>query len=172
MVSFLRQFTTAIDQLNTWVGRAVSWLLVLMVVVTFVIVILRYFFNLGWVWMQETVLYMHGAVFLLAASFTLLKDGHVRVDVFYRKFNERQKAIVNLLGSFLLLMPVCLVIFYEAFPFVVASWRVFEGSKDGGGIEAVFLQKTMILVFCLLMVLQGLSLMGKSYLTLTDKSHA
>jgi len=157
---------TAIDRLNDWVGKALSWLILGMVVITFTIVILRYFFRLGWVWMQEIVLYLHGMVFLLACGTTLLKDGHVRVDIFYREFSPKNKAWVNLLGSLFLLLPTCMLIFYESFPYVVDSWEVFEGSKDGGGLEAVFLLKSVILVFCVLTTLQGLSLMGHSYLRL------
>ena len=155
-----------IDRFNSWVGELVSRAVLLMVILTFVVVVLRYFFRLGWVWMQEIVIYLHGIVFLLAVPITLIKDGHVRVDIFYRDFDAKKKAWINLIGAAVLLIPTCLLVFLESFPYVVDSWRVLEGSKDGGGLEAVFLLKTALLVFALLTLLQGLSLLGHSYLTL------
>ena len=137
-----------------------------MVLVTFAIVILRYGFELGWVWMQELVLYMHAFVFLLGSAYALARDAHVRVDILYRPLSERGKAIVDGLGSFLLLIPICVVIFYQGYPYVIDSWLVFEGSKDGGGLEAVFLLKSTILLFCLLLFLQALTVLRRTLSTL------
>jgi len=159
-----------INRLNETVERIVSWFVLVMVIHTFVVVVLRYFFNVGWVWMQELVIYMHAVVFLLACPATLRKDGHVRVDIFYRNFSPKKQAWVNLLGSLFLLLPACFVIFYVAFPYVVDSWQVMEGSKDGGGLEAVYLLKTLIIVFSVLTALQGISLIGKSYFILKEKN--
>ncbi len=137
-----------------------------MVLVTFTIVILRYVFELGWVWMQETVLYMHAFVFLFASAYALGRDAHVRVDILYRPLSERGKAVVDGVGSLLLLIPICVVIFHQAYPYVIDSWLVLEGSKDGGGLEAVFLLKTGILLFCLLLFLQALAIVRRTFSTL------
>ena len=154
------------QRFNRFVVSTVPWLTLGMVLVTFTTVVFRYLFDRGWVWMQEIALYMHAFTFLLAAGYTLAKDAHVRVDIFYRPMNARKKAWVNLLGSLFLLLPTCLVLLTESLPFVFDSWAVFEGSKDGGGLEAVFLLKTAIPLFCLLLLLQALSLISQSARTL------
>ena len=104
------------ERLNRFIVHSVPWLTLGMVLVTFVVVILRYLFGRGWVWMQEIALYMHAFTFLLAASYTLSRDEHVRVDILYRPMDVRRKALVNLLGSALLLIPCCAVLFYQSLP--------------------------------------------------------
>ena len=150
------------DRFNRLLGRSVPWLVLAMVVITFAIVVLRYVFGRSWIWMQEAVVYLHAFLFLLAAGYALWRDVQVRVDVFYRPFDERKKAIVNLIGALALLLPSCVVIGVEAWPYVVDSWGVLEGSKDPGGIDAVFLLKTGLLLFCLLLGLQALAIAGAS----------
>jgi TRAP-type mannitol/chloroaromatic compound transport system permease small subunit len=154
------------ERLNRLVDRTVPWLTLGMVLVTFAIVVLRYLFGRGWVWMQEVALYMHAFTFLLAAGYALSRDAHVRVDIFYRPMSARHKALVDLGGSLLLLLPCCAVLLYQSLPFVLNSWAVFEGSKDGGGLEAVFLLKTGIPLFCLLLLLQVFSIVHRSIQTL------
>lgn len=100
----------AIDRLNEAIGKAVSWLTLAMVLVTFAAVVLRYGFSLGWIWLQESYIWMHGIVFMLGAGYTLLHDGHVRVDLFYRDARPRYKAWVNLAGSVVLLLPMVVVV--------------------------------------------------------------
>lgn len=141
-----------------------------MVLTTFSIVVLRYLFERGWVWMQEIVLYMHALTFLLASGYALARDAHVRVDILYRPASPRRQAWVDLLGSLFLLMPASLVLLYQSLPYVIASWAVFEGSKDGGGLEAVFLLKTGIPAFCLLLFLQAVALVRRSISTLRENS--
>ena len=158
------------EHLNRWVGKTVPWLTLFMVLVTFVIVVLRYVFERSWVWPQELVTYMHAATFLLASGYTLGRDAHVRVDIFYRPMSERRKALVNLLGAALLLLPSCAVLFYQSLPFVVASWQVLEGSKDPGGLNAVFLLKSGIPAFCLLLTLQALSIIHQNATALKKPS--
>lgn len=150
------------DRIDKLVGRTIPWMTLFMVLVTFAIVVLRYVFARGWVWMQEIVLYMHAFVFLLAAAHTLARDAHVRVDILYRPLPQRRKALVNLLGAILLLVPSCAVLLYQSLPFVLDSWRVLEGSKDGGGLEVVFLLKTGIPAFCLLLLIQAWSVIARS----------
>jgi TRAP-type mannitol/chloroaromatic compound transport system permease small subunit len=150
------------ERIDKLVSRTVPWLTLFMVLVTFVIVLLRYVFARGWVWMQEIVLYMHAFVFLLAAAHTLARDAHVRVDILYRPLQPGKKALVNLLGAVFLLIPSCAVLFYQSLPFVLDSWQVLEGSKDGGGLEAVFVLKTAIPVFCLLLLAQAVSVIVRS----------
>ena len=147
-----------IDSINDRLASAMGWGLLAMVLLTFLIVCLRYVFNVGWVWLQEIVLYTHAAVFLLSLAAVLRMGGHVRVDVFYRSFAPKRRNQVDFLGAFLLLVPTCAAILYTSLPYVYDSWRVLEGSKDGGGLEAVFILKSLIPLFSLLLLLQGIRL--------------
>jgi TRAP-type mannitol/chloroaromatic compound transport system permease small subunit len=146
-----------IDSFTEVLGKMISWLTLLMVLLTFTIVVLRYGFNLGWIAMQESVLYFHGIVFMLGAAYTLKHDGHVRVDIFYQKFSLKQKAWVNLLGGLVLLMPVCIFIFFISINYVLAAWQIMERSPEAGGLPLVYLNKTLILTLAVTMVFQGVA---------------
>lgn len=162
----LAALARAIDSANEIIGRAVSWLAVAMVIVQFALVVMRYVFGLASIGMQESVVYMHGLLFMLAAGYTLLHDGHVRVDVFYRTASPRRKAVIDLAGVFLFLIPVCLLIWYVAWPYVAQSWAVLEGSRETSGIPGVFLFKTAILAFVALMIAQGLAMAARAAILL------
>jgi TRAP-type mannitol/chloroaromatic compound transport system permease small subunit len=155
-----------VDSVSEAIGRTISWLAVAMVLLQFVLVVMRYVFGLASIFMQESVIYMHGVLFMVAAGYTLLHDGHVRVDVFYREASDRARAWVNLLGVFGLLIPVCLLIWYVSWSYVAQSWSVHEGSRETSGIQGVFLLKSVILVFVVLMILQGLSLAARAAIVL------
>jgi TRAP-type mannitol/chloroaromatic compound transport system permease small subunit len=137
------------------VGKAASWLILFMVLITFVVVLLRYGFNLGWVWLQESVTYLHAAVFMLAAAWTWQEDGHVRVDILYRERSPRFRAWVNLVGTLLFLVPVCLYLLIIGWDYVAASWALREGSRQAGGLPLVYLLKSLILALPLLLLLQA-----------------
>ncbi len=155
-----------LDQFSEWTGRAISWLTLGMVIVTFAVVVLRYLFNVGWIGMQESITYMHALVFMLGAAYTLRHDGHVRVDIFYQKFSPRGRAWVDLLGTLFLLLPVTLFITWISWEYVASSWSLHEGSRETGGLPGVYLLKTAIPMMALLLVLQGTSLALRSVLVL------
>jgi TRAP-type mannitol/chloroaromatic compound transport system permease small subunit len=158
MRQFLDNFNLQwIDSLNNFLCRLVSGFTLLMVLITFLIVVLRYGFNLGWIAMQESVMYLHAMVFLLGAAHTLRVNEHVRVDIFYRRFSPKKQVKVDIFGGLLLLMPVNIFIFMVSFEYVMRSWRVMETSQEAGGMPAVFLLKTLILIFPLTMLLQGIA---------------
>jgi TRAP-type mannitol/chloroaromatic compound transport system permease small subunit len=146
-----------IDRLNAAVGRAAAWAVLFVVVVQFTVVVLRYAFGQGSIWLTEAIVYGHGAVIMLAAAWTLLAGGHVRVDVFYADASPRTKAWIDLLGALLLLLPFMLVLAWFAVPYVERSWALLERSRETSGIPAVFLLKTLVPLFALLMALQGVS---------------
>lgn len=146
-----------IDSFHHFLCRLVSWFTLFMVLITLAIVVLRYGFNLGWIAMQESVMYLHGMVFLLGAAHTLRVNEHVRVDIFYRRFSLEKQAKVDIFGSLLLLMPVNLFVFIISFDYVIRAWEVLEDSQDAGGIPALFLLKSLILVFAFTMLLQGIA---------------
>ena len=156
-----------IDNLNERIGRVVSWLTLAMVLLQFLIVLVRYVFGTGFIAAQEAVVYMHAAIFLGLAGYTLRHDGHVRVDIFYGAAGPRARAKVNLFGALALLLPMSIAIFVLALPYVGRSWAVLEGSQEGqNGIPAVFLLKSFILVFAGLVTLQGFALAIRSVRTL------
>lgn len=162
----LKAIADFIDGLNERVGRVVSWCALLIVIIQFIVVVMRYIFGVGSIFMQESITYLHAALFLVAGGYTLLHDGHVRVDVFYRQARSRTKAWVNLAGSLLFLLPMAGVILVTAWPYVLNAWAIREGSLETSGIPAVYLLKTLILVFAGLISLQGVSLMLRSVLFL------
>ena len=172
MMSLLATLSRKIDAVNDVVGRAVSWLAIVMVLVQFAVVLMRYIFGLGSIMMQESVVYMYAVIFMAGAGYTLLRDGHVRIDIFYRGANQRRKALVNLGGVVIFLIPVSLLIWIKSFPYVASSWRVLEGSKETSGIPAVFVLKSFILVFAALMLLQGVSLAIRSLLILGGRAES
>ena len=153
---------------NTVVGRATAWLVLYMTLMQFVVVVMRYVFSYGSIQMQESIWYMHGLLFMLGAGYTLAMEGHVRLDVFYREASKRTKAWINLIGSLVLLLPFCLVVFDFAWPLVLKSWAVYEGSTEAAGLPYVYLFKSVILVFAMLLAMQGIALATRSILTLTD----
>jgi len=147
----------AIDRITAATGRAAAWLALALVAVQFAVVVLRYVFGMGSVWLQETIVYAHAAMILLAAAWTLQAGGHVRVDIFYAEASPRARALVDLLGALLLLLPFMLVLLVVALPYVGRSWSILERSREAGGLPLVFALKTLIPVFALLLALQGIA---------------
>lgn len=162
----LERIAAFIDALAEWTGRAVAWLTLAMVLVTCAVVLLRYAFSLGWIALQESITYLHAMVFMLGAAYTLRHDGHVRVDIFYRRLGPRGQAWVDLLGALLLLLPVCLFILWISWDYVAASWSLLEGSREAGGLPLVYLLKSVIPLMALLLLIQGLGQALRSLLVL------
>jgi TRAP-type mannitol/chloroaromatic compound transport system permease small subunit len=149
----------AIDRMNTIVADAVRWLALIMVLVQFCIVIGRYVFGFNSIAAQESVLYMHATLLMLGAGYTLLVDKHVRVDVFYAKVSDTARRRIDIFGHIFLLIPSMVALLYWSWPSVRNSWKILEGPISVGGIEAVFLLKSLIPAFCILILLQSLSLL-------------
>lgn len=155
-----------IDAFSNLSGRAIAWLTLAMMVITCIVVLLRYGFGIGSIALQESVTYLHALVFLLGAAYTFERDGHVRVDIFYRRFTPRQQAWVNALGSLLFLLPLSLFLFFISLDFVANSWEIKEISGEPGGIPAVYLLKSLIPLMALTLALQGLADLLRSLLIL------
>ena len=137
-------------------GRSVSWLSLVMVVVTFVVVLLRYLFDIGSIALQESITYMHAILFLVGAAWTLKHDGHVRVDILYNRCGPSRRAMIDLFGSLVLLLPLAGFIAWISWEYVLDSWSVMEASREAGGLPGVFLLKSFILVMSALLVLQAI----------------
>ncbi len=155
----MEQLASALDRVNLGVAYVVRWLALAMMLVQFIIVVGRYAFGLNSIALQESVLYMHATLFILAAGYTLLVDKHVRVDVFYAKVSEKMRKRIDVFGHLFLLMPSMVALIYWSWPSVRNSWKILEGPISVGGIEAVFLLKSLIPAFCVLVLLQSLALL-------------
>ena len=153
-----------LERFNIMVGRAVSWLVLVMVLTTFIIVVMRYLFDAGWIWLQESVTWMHAAVFMLAAAYTLARENHVRVDIFYRKFSPRSQALVNVVGTLFLLIPVTVFIIITSWNYVLVSWQIHESSAQAGGLIYPFpsILKSLIPIMSMMLLLQGSVLLLRS----------
>ena len=157
-----------IDRFSDWTGRLVAWFTLAMVLVTFVVVVLRYAFDAGQIWLQESVTWMHAVVFMLGAAYTLRAEDHVRVDIIYRQLGAKGRAWVDLLGVMFFLLPVCAFIGWTSLGFVETSWSLREASRESGGLPypMISLLKTVLVIMPLLLSLQGLSLALKSFATI------
>ncbi|MEE4218155.1 MAG: TRAP transporter small permease subunit [Xanthomonadales bacterium] len=137
------------------VGRSVAWLTLLMTLMTFLVVVLRYGFNEGWIWMQESVTYLHATVFMAAAAWAFQTGDHVRVDIFYREASPAYRHRVDIAGTLLFLLPFSLFLLYTGWDYVASSWAVRETSAEPGGLPLVWLLKTLVLVLPVLLLLQS-----------------
>ncbi|TQV82742.1 TRAP transporter small permease subunit [Exilibacterium tricleocarpae] len=142
-----------------------------MMIITCIVVTMRYGFGLGSIALQESVTYLHACVFLLGAAFTLKRDGHVRVDIFYRRFSARGRAWVDSLGTLVFLLPVCGFLLAASWDFVATSWAIREVSPDPGGIPAVFVLKTLLPLAAVTLALQGLAEIARNLLLLMKDPH-
>jgi len=142
-----------------------------MVVVTFIVVIMRYVFDAGLIWVQESVVWMHALVFMLGAAYTLQAEEHVRVDIFYRNMSKRRRAWIDLVGVIVFLIPLCAFLAWASFDFVTQSWRLGESSRESGGLPYPFIPilKSVLLVMPVAVALQGVSLCLKSMQTLRGR---
>lgn len=171
-MNLINLISKAIDHAIKVIGNAVSWLTLIMTVITFLIVILRYVFNIGSIWMQESLVWMHSAIFLLGAAYTLKLDEHVRVDIFYRSFSPKQKSWVNIIGAIFFALPVCIFLLIVTGDFVSSSWLVKEISRDAGGLlyPAIPLLKSMLLIMPLLIIFQIISILCKEFIKIREGS--
>jgi TRAP-type mannitol/chloroaromatic compound transport system permease small subunit len=166
----LQTIARAFDLVAETSGRLIAWLTLGMVIITFTVVVLRYLFNTGSIALQESITYLHACVFMLGAAYTLKQGGHVRVDIFYQRFSPLTRAWIDLLGTLLLLFPVCGFIFFSSLDYVASSWAIYEGSREAGGLDGVFLLKSLIPLAAVLLMLQGCSMLLHSLLLITGQS--
>ena len=146
-----------IERLITTIGRAVMWCLLAMVALQVTVVLMRYVFGLGSIWLSEAIVYAHATLFMAAAAWTLQQGAHVRVDVFYAGASSRVRALIDLAGAVLLLLPFVIVLAWVSIPYVARSWVILERSPEASGLPLVFLLKTLIPAFAMLLCLQGIA---------------
>lgn len=161
-----REVLAGIDRIALITGTVAGYLCLAMAAVTALVVVLRYGFNLGSVALQESINYLHASVFMLGAALTLQRQGHVRVDIFYRRFSTRTRAWIDSIGGIIFLLPLCVFIAWTGWEYVANSWSVLESSADPGGLPAVFLWKSLIPIMAALLLLQGLAEILRNFLIL------
>lgn len=160
----------AFDAINRVLGNVAGWAMLPVVLICFSVVILRYGFGLGYVWLQELFVWINGAAFLSAAAYGFQEDVHVRVDIFYARANSHQKAWINIAGVVFFLFVTCGALFYLSFPQVVTSWRLGERSESPFGLGHAYLLKSFVLLFCVICILHGIVLLWKSWVVLRSPS--
>jgi TRAP-type mannitol/chloroaromatic compound transport system permease small subunit len=170
MKALLQLVADRIDRLNAAVGRAATWCCLFIVLVEFAVVILRYGLGVGSIGLQESVLYAQAALFMLAAAWTLQIGGHVRVDIFYARAPPRTRALVDLLGALVFLLPFAIVLGLVSIPYVTRSWSILERSREASGLPFVYLFKALIPLFAVLVGLQGVAQAIRSMLVLIGPS--
>jgi|TARA_B110000240_G_scaffold183454_1_gene217182 TRAP-type mannitol/chloroaromatic compound transport system permease small subunit len=158
----LEKTQSLINNINEWVGRCVAWLIIAMVLITFSNVVMRYGFNFGLIAIQESVIYLHSFAFMLAIAYTYKHNEHVRVDIFYSKYSDVQKAWTDLLGTLFLLFPFCFYLVFSSWEYASNSWMLFEGSREAGGLPLVFILKTLVPLMPILLLVQGISCLCNS----------
>lgn len=165
----LENFVHGVDAVNEWLGRSIAWLTLGTVLVCFTVVVLRYVFSTGIIWLQEAYVWLHAMVFMVGAGYTFKHTGHVRVDIFYSQMSARRKAWVDIFGTVVFLGPFLFVVGFFSYQFIVSSWEIRETSSQPGGIEQLYLLKTVIWVFVVVVGLQGLALMARRVLFLNGR---
>ncbi len=172
MIALIR-LSKFIDSLNTKLGSSVRVLTVVLVLLQFLVVVLRYIFGYNSTIMQESIVWLYATMVFLAASWGYVLDQHVRVDVFYQGFSTAKKALTNLFCNLFILIPLTIVLWIYTYPYVVSSWIQLEGSVEADGIQAVFLLKTLMLFFIGQLFLQAISESIKNWeVYLTQKSNS
>ena len=167
LLRILKTSLSAVEKFTEVTGRFISWATLTMVILVVLVVITRYFLGLGSIALQESVTYLHCLVFMMGFAFTLKHDGHVRVDIFYRGFSPRRKALVNLIGALLFLIPFCLLIFFTSWDYVLSSWVIRETSAENNGLPFIYLLKTLMLLMPVTLLLQGIAEIIRSGLILS-----
>lgn len=168
MQGMLNALIQSINTLNKAIGYSIAWLAIAMMLVTSLVVFLRYGLNSGSLMLQDSINYMHASLFMLGSAYALQQEAHVRVDIFYRRFSPRTRAWIDSLGAIIFLLPLCLFLYWVSWHYVAQSWRIQESSADAGGIPAVFLLKSLLLAMPVLLGLQALSQIFSNLLTLLE----
>ena len=155
--NFFNNLSIFFSIINKFAGYICAFLVVLMTLNVFVVVLLRYLFGISFIWMQETYVWMHAYIFMMGAGFTYLMDDHVRIDIIYKSSTSTYRALVDIIGNIILLLPFLYIIWIFSFPFVYKSWLMSEISREAGGLRMLYLLKFAILIFVILLVIQTFS---------------
>ena len=167
MIDFITKF---IDKISELFGVFVGWMMICLVLNVALVVLLRYVFSIGFIWMQELYIWFHATAFLLGAGYTLLHNGHVRIDIIYRNLSDRNQALINCLGTLIFALPMLHLLYFKSLPMIVRSWSVWEGSIEAGGLPGVYLFKSLVAIFAIAFFMQFLSLFLKNIKIIFSKT--
>lgn len=170
--AFVARIGAFIDSFTELTGKLIAWLTLLLMLVTCVVVVMRYFLSTGSIALQESITYLHAALFMLGAAFTLQQGGHVRVDIFYRRLGYRLRAVVDIAGGLLFLMPLCISMAWLCWDYVLNSWSIREISSEGTGLPFIYLLKSLLLIMPLTLLLQGIAEIIRNILVLANGGNA
>jgi TRAP-type mannitol/chloroaromatic compound transport system permease small subunit len=173
MLGAMRGFAAFVDGVNARIGNGLSVLVWFVAIVCAFVVVLRYVFLISFTWMQELYVWIHALVFLAGASYAMLLNAHVRVDILYNKWPIRTRTIVEIIGAVVFTLPWLIVLAWLTWPFIVDSWRILEGSPQPNGMPGVYAFKTLLIMFSVFMTLQCLAVIARGVLVLAgDKAAA
>ena len=164
----MKNISHILSTINRYAGYFCAFLVVLMTINVFLVVVLRYLFGISFIWMQETYVWMHAYIFMVGAGFTYLNDDHVRIDIIYRNSSKLYRAIVDLVGNIVLLLPFLYIIWSYSFSFVYKSWQMNEVSREAGGLTMIYLLKLAILIFAFLLFIQVISKIINNFINLNS----
>jgi TRAP-type mannitol/chloroaromatic compound transport system permease small subunit len=159
----------AISRLNGLIGWVLSFCTLAIVLVCFAVVVMRYGFRTGSIALQDLYVWLNGAMFMGIAGYALLRDAHVRVDIFYRDAPVRRRALVDIAGCLVFVAPFLTVLSIYAWPYVRRSWSILEGSGNFGGLPGLYILKSFLLVFVAVVGLQALAMVLRGILVLVDR---
>ena len=142
------------NKINEFSGKVSSLLVLTLIFLVSFSVMLRYVFSIGFTWLQDLYIWVHASFILLGIAYTLNKDGHVRIDIIYRKLNDKKKKIVNFFGSILFGLPLCYLIIFKGYEYFHRSLIIGENSKETGGLPNIFILKFLIFLMGILLFLE------------------
>ena len=151
-------FLEKISIISEYITKYFFYIMFILVIVN---ILLRYIFNINFIFMQELVMYLHAFIFLFGISICLKENSHVRIDVFSNKLDAKAKKYIEILGTVFFIIPFCLFVLYESTPIIIRSWEMLESSGEPGGLPFIYILKSAIYVFASLLLIQALGRLVK-----------
>lgn len=153
----MKQLQILIDKVTNNIAYILLYMLIILIIIVFATVFFRYVFSISYVILQELIMYIHALIFMLGISYTLKEKAHVKIDIIYNILTKENQNLVSSVGILLFVLPTSLFISYISLDMVFQSWRVLEGSSEAGGLNLVFILKSLIPLTGILIFFQGLS---------------
>lgn len=153
----MKQFQILIDKLTDNIAKGLLYILIVLIVLVFSTVFFRYVFNMSYIIIQEIIMYLHALIFMFGISYALKENSHVKIDILYNSLNKRTQRVISIAGLVSFILPTALFIIYISIDMVTQSWMILEGSSEAGGLDLVFILKSLIPISGILIFLQGIS---------------
>lgn len=153
----MKQFQILIDKLTDNIANGLLYILIALILLVFFTVFFRYVFNMSYIIIQEIIMYLHALIFMFGISYALKENSHVKIDVLYNTLNKRIQRVISIAGLVSFILPTALFIIYISIDMVTQSWMILEGSSEAGGLNLVFILKSLIPISGVLVFLQGIS---------------